>query len=170
MIYTDASGADGTSESLNRIAINRSGNDPFNFIAAPPTPGVVQSIQPGDRDQDGMPDDWERANGLNPDDPADAARDLDSDGLTNLAEFRAGTDPASSASRLALNVAPSGSSATLTVQAVPGKSYSILVRDDLTAGAWQKLQDVTGSGAVSVTDPASGQRHRYYRVVTPAQP
>src|SRR5262249_48966952 len=46
-----------------------------------------------DRDNDGMPDDWEIAHGLNPDDPSDAAADPDGDGLTNLQEFQLGTDP-----------------------------------------------------------------------------
>ncbi|MEE9297086.1 MAG: Ig-like domain-containing protein [Phycisphaerae bacterium] len=46
-----------------------------------------------DSDLDGLPDDYERANGLNPDDPTDAAQDPDGDNLTNLEEFNAGTDP-----------------------------------------------------------------------------
>jgi len=45
-----------------------------------------------DRDNDGLPDPFEEANGLDPDDPRDAARDEDRDGLTNLQEFRIGTD------------------------------------------------------------------------------
>jgi hypothetical protein len=48
---------------------------------------------PVDADQDGLPDAYELANGLNPADPADARDDADQDGLTNLAEFLAGTDP-----------------------------------------------------------------------------
>jgi hypothetical protein len=40
-----------------------------------------------------MPDDWETEHGLNPGDPADAAGDLDKDGLTNLQEYLAGSDP-----------------------------------------------------------------------------
>lgn len=48
---------------------------------------------PGDSDCDGMPDGWEIAHGLNPHDPRDAYLDPDNDGLTNLAELRAGTDP-----------------------------------------------------------------------------
>lgn len=48
---------------------------------------------PADGDHDGMPDAWERAHGLNADDPADAAADADKDGYTNLEEFLNGTDP-----------------------------------------------------------------------------
>ncbi len=48
---------------------------------------------PRDTDADEMPDDFELANGLNPDDPSDATLDNDGDGLANLAEFRNGTNP-----------------------------------------------------------------------------
>ncbi|MFQ5853257.1 MAG: hypothetical protein ACE5JU_22080, partial [Candidatus Binatia bacterium] len=44
-----------------------------------------------DADNDGLPDDFEVANGLNPNDPSDAVLDPDADGLTNLQEFQAGT-------------------------------------------------------------------------------
>jgi len=42
---------------------------------------------PADRDRDGMPDAWETAHGLNPEDAADAAADRDGDGYTNLEEY-----------------------------------------------------------------------------------
>lgn len=51
------------------------------------------TILPPDSDNDGMPDDWETANGLNPNDPADAGQDADGDRLSNVDEFDAGTDP-----------------------------------------------------------------------------
>lgn len=46
-----------------------------------------------DADGDGMPDEWERRYGLNPNDPADANADKDGDGFTNLEEYLAKTDP-----------------------------------------------------------------------------
>ena len=46
-----------------------------------------------DSDGDGIPDAWERAHGLNPVDPDDAAKDPDGDHFTNLEEFDSGTDP-----------------------------------------------------------------------------
>jgi hypothetical protein len=46
-----------------------------------------------DSDGDGMPDDWEKAHGLNPNDPSDASCDLNGDGYTNIEKFINGTDP-----------------------------------------------------------------------------
>jgi hypothetical protein len=40
-----------------------------------------------------MPDEWEKKYGLDPNDPSDAAKDLDGDGYTNLEEYLNGTDP-----------------------------------------------------------------------------
>jgi hypothetical protein len=42
----------------------------------------------GDRDGDGIPNRWERTHGMNPHRAADAKRDFDKDGLSNLAEYR----------------------------------------------------------------------------------
>ncbi|WP_282167756.1 hypothetical protein [Shewanella japonica] len=46
-----------------------------------------------DSDFDGMPDGWEYTYGLNPYSKTDASDDIDQDGLTNLEEFIANTNP-----------------------------------------------------------------------------
>jgi hypothetical protein len=42
---------------------------------------------PADRDHDGMPDAWEQANKLNPDDATDGSKDAVGDGYTNLEQY-----------------------------------------------------------------------------------
>src|SRR5688500_7925632 len=46
-----------------------------------------------DADSDGMPDAWEKQHGLNPNDAADAAKDINGDGYTNIEKFINGLDP-----------------------------------------------------------------------------
>ncbi len=46
-----------------------------------------------DMDDDGMDDDWEVSNGLNPNDNKDAWLDKDGDAINNLFEFQLSTDP-----------------------------------------------------------------------------
>ena len=51
------------------------------------------ALNGADSDNDGIPDDYELAHGLDPNNPLDAQEDPDRDGLTNLAEYQRGTDP-----------------------------------------------------------------------------
>ena len=46
-----------------------------------------------DDDNDGIPDIWETANGLNPLNANDALLDKDGDGISNLDEYKLGSDP-----------------------------------------------------------------------------
>ena len=56
---------------------------------------VYKAWQPYlDTDLDGMPDQWERRYGLNPNDPTDANGDINGDGYTNIEKYINGIDPA----------------------------------------------------------------------------
>ncbi len=50
-------------------------------------PLLLSAPAPEDSDHDGMPDEWELANGLNANDAEDRNGDLDGDGYTNLEEY-----------------------------------------------------------------------------------
>lgn len=62
---------------------------------APVTGGsLTATARPGaDTDADGLPDQWEREHGLNPEDPSDSSSDPDKDGLVNRDEFALQLDP-----------------------------------------------------------------------------
>jgi hypothetical protein len=65
------------------------------LAGAAPDAGAVESgaAALADVDADGLPDIWETFRGLSSADPADAASDVDGDGVTALDEFRSRTDP-----------------------------------------------------------------------------
>jgi hypothetical protein len=52
-----------------------------------PWPEYKTSPAPPDTDHDGMPDSWETAHSLNPNDPKDANGDFNGDGYTNLEKY-----------------------------------------------------------------------------------
>lgn len=139
------------------------------------TPGA-SNIEPLiDTDGDGMPDEWEQAHGLKYLDGTDAAEDFDRDGLSNLQEYRAGTDPADPVSTFLLEVlSASMPGTTLKFQAQPERSYTVLVRNNLSPGPWEKLVDVDAAPAareVLVQDPQNfPETTRFYRLVTPKIP
>jgi len=73
-------------------------------------PNVTTSAQIlADLDMDGMDDDWEMSNNLDPSDPKDAFGDLDNDKILNLFEFQLDTDPNNSSSPAVTEFTPNGS-------------------------------------------------------------
>jgi hypothetical protein len=164
--------ANGGSHSLQRLSSAASGNDPANWFAAAVTPGTT--IANPDADGDGIPSDWETANGLNPNDPNDANEDDDHDGLTNWQEYLAGTNPQSVASFLAFSsVSAAPGVVNLNFIRTANRSYTIQYAVTPT-GPWQKLTDVAATaitGAISVPDTSvTTNTARFYKLVTPALP
>ena len=137
------------------------------------TPGAPNTAPAADTDGDGIPDAWERANGLNENNPGDAQADNDLDGMSNLNEFRAGTNPNSNASILKLRVTSiEQGSPVLAFRAAANKTYSILATDTVNAFDWRRVGDIQTGTEREVQlvddDPADGTR--FYRIVSPMQP
>ncbi|PYJ01969.1 MAG: hypothetical protein DME25_17140 [Verrucomicrobia bacterium] len=165
--YSDAApwpGADGDGQSLQRVRVSEYGNDPINWIAATPTAGT-QGSSP-DSDADGMDDAWEQSffHTL----ARDGTGDFDGDGLTDLQEFQAGTDPTVASSLLRLSVVRM-SPPMLQFDAVANKSYAVEYKNALNAASWTLLQAVPAGTArsVQISDPSSAPISRFYRVRTP---
>jgi hypothetical protein len=167
-----------TGLSLQRIDSLSYGDDPINWQAAAPTAaGANVGSGPIDTDGDGLLDAWEIAHNLDWRDATGdngASGDPDGDGLTNLQEYVAGTDPQDASSYLKIESISAVSAATrIRFNAVAGKTYTILYRDDVATGTWQKLADVPDQGAtgeIEITDSGAGTvAARFYRLVTPQQ-
>ncbi|MBF0272030.1 MAG: M36 family metallopeptidase [Magnetococcales bacterium] len=65
----------------------------FNVDQADRDHDLLGDVCDGDNDNDGMPDSFELAHGFDPFDSRDAALDADGDGVSNLEEYRRGSDP-----------------------------------------------------------------------------
>ncbi|MFO1498751.1 MAG: lamin tail domain-containing protein [Verrucomicrobiota bacterium] len=170
--------ANGTGKSFERINAAAYGDDPVNWHSAAPSPGKhVQAGDP-DSDQDGLPDAWETAHGLDPNSasgPNGASGDPDADGLSNAEEYSAGTAPDNARSSLELRALGVGSNGCqLQFQAVGGRTYSILARDELGSGVWANLSGPltrTDNGPITFSDSGfKAAPVRFYRLVTPAGP
>ena len=122
-----------------------------------------------DSDSDGLPDAWELAHGLNENDPVGENGpygDPDLDGLSNLPEFLAGTNPRDAQSYLKIESISCNSREILTFNAVSNKSYTVQSTPALGGSPWFPLVDIparaTNHVAV-VMDPAAAP-NRFYRL------
>jgi len=162
--------ADGTGRSLSRVGWGRADSGPREWVAAVPSPGVVTGGD-GDADGDGMPDGWEAAACLDPNDSTDALRDADGDGALNRDEFKAQTDPANPGDFLGwmeVGVDDAGR-VRFAFVAKAGLAYVVEAADVLAPGGWRKLQEVSSSGETKtvVVQDFVGSGARFYRVSLP---
>ena len=136
----------------------------------------VESVRigpgPVDSDGDGMTDDYEIANGLDPNSPPgnpDANLDPDGDGQTNLNEFLAGTaanDPASTFRIISIATGPGANQFTVSFTSVAGKGYQLEHSPDLgNLTAWVALAGTfpaTGSTTTGVGTLPAGPGDKYF--------
>jgi len=122
-----------------------------------------------DTDGDRMPDAWESAHGLNSS-TNDAAGDPDRDGLNNLTEYYAGTDPRSAASSLSITgwSASPAPQLGLTWLAQPDRLYRIQYSAGLSS--WSRLPaqvhipSTAGPHTAVFFPPPGAEARGYYRV------
>jgi hypothetical protein len=113
---------------------------PLVFDGTRGAPNARPSV--GDRDGDGLPDDWEVANGLASDDVSgrDGARgDADGDGLTNLEEFEAGTLPNDPDSRLNLHIEGGNPLLRVRFRQERDRRYTLEARDAWSLENWETV-------------------------------
>jgi hypothetical protein len=156
--------ADGSGQSLQRLSALAYADDPTNWFAAAPSPGG------NDRDGDGMPDDWELANGLDPD-FSNANGDEDQDGYTNLQEYIAGTDPQDENSFLHWDHVESiAGAAHLFFNAASNRTFTVHYKETLDLSPWTSvLANVPAAPTnrtVLLIDPSTNTT-RFYRLSAP---
>lgn len=92
-----------------------------------------------DNNSDGIPDSWEVMYGMAATNAQDAANDNDHDGMSNYAEYRAGTHPNRDDSRLEMNMSRTNrvdrvEGVAVKWSSVAGRSYRVLRTTDLMSG------------------------------------
>ena len=125
---------------------------------------------------DGLPD-WWRAlyfggNGKTTNSLSAAFADPDGDGLNNLQEFTAGTDPMDYRSLVrVIGINSTGANIGVVIQSSLGQRFQVEKRDQLTGGSWSILTtNIWGrTDETSLFDSnATGRPYRFYRItVTP---
>lgn len=160
--------ANGTSE--GRFPDGATNIIQFPGLATPAAPNLLPGA---DTDADGMPDEWENVYELNRLSAADAALDSDGDGMSNLEEYRAGTDPRSTASLLSMEIRESDFGVPiLSFRAAANKSYSIMATDSLQLPNWERVGNIFPGAErqVDLIDDEQGLTTRFYRLISPMQP
>ena len=155
-------------EDVDRVKlIVRGRNDSANEIYFL-SPLVITYASEPDTDLDGMPDAYETSVGTDPG-RNDASEDLDGDGLSNGAEYRAGTHPNNPADVLTTGVIPSGAGdLEIRWPSKAGKTYGIFAGDG-PSGPWTQVGaniPSAGDGTTStvLNGATLGVNRRYYRV------
>jgi len=120
-----------------------------------------------DDDNDGLPDAWELLH-FGDETSAQPGDDSDLDGLSNLQEFAAGTDPMDSNSTFLIEFVSAGGGVDVSFNSLTGRLYSLEIAEDAVNGIWSNLPpevDIPGIGGNQIlSDTNAAPAHRVYRV------
>jgi type VI secretion system secreted protein Hcp len=149
---------------IDYFLIRRTGTDDYFYQWNLADDAGTGGTRSNDTDGDGIPDDYETANGLNVN-ANDANLDKDGDGLSNLNEYLAGTSAnnPNSVLKATLTYTRGASNATLSWQSVAGKQYTILYSDTV-GGSLSALSTYTASNATSQITVPANLVSRFFRV------
>lgn len=118
-----------------------------------------------DNNFDGLPDDWEQQYfGTDSSKWPSASSDSDGDGVNNLTEFLAGTDPSDSQSVLKVEIVQTSQGWKLDWNSMPGLIYKLQSSTDFKA--WSDIGGYrfsAGNSNSAFIEPAGGMA--YYRIV-----
>jgi hypothetical protein len=116
---------------------------------------------------DGIPDSWRlRYFGTVSNQLSAATADADGDGVSNYAEYVAGTDPTDPKSYLHVSQQSySTQGFNLHWPSVAGKTYVIESSPVIFGGAWTPVSTVTGTGGDMQIQDSPGSQHQFYRVM-----
>ncbi len=134
-------------------------------------PVLEENTGPADTDSDGMPDDWETANGLNPSDPSDR-NNINAQGYTMLEAYMSGVIQDITGNALTIN---DGGHATLTLNPAGGNylpgtvvNISITPKPGYAFASWSgDLSSTTAN--ISVTMDSSITLTANYTIVSIAK-
>ena len=125
----------GATDNVGTDIINSKGFILFNFIRQD------NPDADADNDSDGIPDNWETNNGLDPS-SSNAASDSDGDGFSDLAEYISGTSPIDRSDYFSHAGTYHNDQFALQFETKSGRTYSLKVSADLLQ--WHDWTNVSG--------------------------
>src|SRR5207248_5293121 len=159
-----------TSLLLNNVQLSSEGTYAVIITNLDGTATSANALLIIDSDKDGIPDSWELAHGLNPNDPTDATRDADGDGMSNRDEYIAGTDPSDPTSYLRVDGSGISRGVVLYFMAITNRAYSIESRTLVNTGTWTKRIDIpanfSSNRLITITNAPFTTDKQIYRLVT----
>jgi serine protease AprX len=139
---------DGIERIIEHTAVPRTNSESCGGIAGTAIPNntygwgradALAALGLNDSDSDALPDWWELWHNLDPNNPSDAVLDSDGDGVSNLNEYLAGTDPRDAADYFHIASISAGTNCVLSFQSALNRLYTLERRTNLAAGAWTSV-------------------------------